>query len=375
MATPSSENRNVGNPTRRGARAIRYASDGVPNGDARRTGDVSTRHAAALAARTRRQISAARVAIVLLITLIVGCAKIDFKNRLPWQKEEEKPPIPTRMTAVWTNTVMNQPAQPGVRGFGGRIVFYGEDQQDSLTVEGTLTVYAFDDTEQQAAGRAPTKKFVFLPEHLPSHQSQSVLGASYSFWIPWDSVGGEPRTISLITRFEDQSGRVILSDPTRLILPGLEAEVQLGNTTQQHPEQPVSFETPAPPETKQSPLETTTITVPKNFVAGPARVANREVPQGSTYDDAGPSAPILGPPPSARATSSDTAGAMRTAKESTGAEESQAPEDPTVRQSEPASGHYGRPRRPAPSAQWPRPTRRPFAKRPHPAGWPSGHPE
>lgn len=314
---------------------------------------------------------------MLLITLTVGCAKIDFMGRLPWQKEkEEEPPVPTRMTAVWTNTVMNQPARPGVRGFGGRIVFYGQEQKEALAVEGTLTVYGFDDTQQQAAGRAPTKKFVFLPEHLPSHQSESLLGPSYSFWIPWDVVGGEPRTISLITRFEDQSGRVILSDPTRLVLPGLQTDEMAEDQGQQRPERPASFQTPVREEPNESSLETTTITVPKNFVAGSARgspdMTTSEISRRSLQAQDGSqaaTAPDDKDRPAGKKDEPVEPGGHRP-KASARAEDSA--EAPGARQSQPASGHYARPRHQAPSAPWPRPTRRPFARRPHPAGWPSG---
>jgi hypothetical protein len=91
-------------------------------------------------------------------------------------------------------------------------------------VEGSLVVYAYDDTGAGPMQTPPTRKFVFPAEQLNEHYSESMLGHSYSFWLPWDKVGGEPRHISLIARFEPLKGPPIKSEITRHILPGIPTE-------------------------------------------------------------------------------------------------------------------------------------------------------
>jgi len=135
----------------------------------------------------------------------------------PWSKPE--PETPARMIDTWTDTVLWQPGKAGVRGFGGRIMFFPEDDEDPVVVDGTLTVYAFDDDDPDP-DKPPVKKYLFLAEKLPGHYSESEVGHSYSFWLPWDDVGGSERQIGLITRFEDKEGKVVMSKVAHKTLPG-----------------------------------------------------------------------------------------------------------------------------------------------------------
>ncbi len=109
----------------------------------------------------------------------------------------------------------------GVRGFGGRVMFYTRNQKESIKVEGTLTVYAFDDSKKHFQNSNPDRKYVFLPDQLEDHYSKSDIGHSYSIWIPWDEVGGDQKQISLIARFEPKEGTTIMTESSRKLLPGI----------------------------------------------------------------------------------------------------------------------------------------------------------
>jgi hypothetical protein len=155
--------------------------------------------------------------------LLVGCRKLDLYVAIPWFDDEGDVQTPTSMTAMWTDTVMYQTGAKGLRGLGGRFHFFDEDDKDAVRVEGTLTVYAFDaerDTEK------PIRKYVFLPDQIEQHQSESSLGRSYSFWLPWDDVGGPQRKLSLIARFESAEGPSVMSDPAKVVLPGTSSDGQ-----------------------------------------------------------------------------------------------------------------------------------------------------
>jgi len=52
------------------------------------------------------------------------------------------------------------------------------------------------------------------------HMSESELGPTYSFWLPWDEVGGRQTEISLIARFEPKGGAVVVGEQTKHLLPG-----------------------------------------------------------------------------------------------------------------------------------------------------------
>src|SRR5262249_23673514 len=57
-------------------------------------------------------------------------------------------------------------------------------------------------------------------DQIPLHMSKTDMGASYSFWLPWDAAGGQRKEVSLICRFEPKTGGVVTSEQTRHLLPG-----------------------------------------------------------------------------------------------------------------------------------------------------------
>lgn len=142
--------------------------------------------------------------------------------RWPWAKEK---PIsqPDRVLAVWTDTVLHQTGQAGVRGFGGRVYFYEQDKTDPIEVDGGLAIYVFDADKLQAHDQRPLRKFVFTAEQFATHMSRTSLGPSYSVWLPWGEVGGPPLRLSLIVRYEGAAGGTTISDPTIKLLPGVPA--------------------------------------------------------------------------------------------------------------------------------------------------------
>ena len=116
--------------------------------------------------------------------------------------------------------MLTQAGKKPQRGFGGRITFYEKDETKPILVEGQLVVYAFDEAGREKSDNKPTRRYVFPAEQLPLRMSKSELGASYSFWLPWDDVGGPQTSVGLICRFEPKGGAVITSDQTHVQLPG-----------------------------------------------------------------------------------------------------------------------------------------------------------
>jgi hypothetical protein len=153
----------------------------------------------------------------LCLGLVAGCAMFDVPDKLDLSGPSEKFETPTKMTALWTDTVL---VEAGVVGFGGRVMFYGRGDEDPIKVDGELTVFAYDDTDNVKDGAVPARKYVFRAEEFSRHYSESKLGHSYSFWIPWDRVGGPQRQVSLIARFKSAKGGVVMSEMTRHLLPG-----------------------------------------------------------------------------------------------------------------------------------------------------------
>jgi hypothetical protein len=268
--------------------------------------------------------AARRLALtVIAVCSLGGCAELDLNNQFPWFASDDQPQTPDRMECVWTNTVLHRPGKAGVRGFGGRVLFYTQDRKDPVIVHGQLTVYAFDDEITNPDNAAPEKKYIFPAVHLPKHCSQSALGHSYSFWLPWDEVDGRQRQISLIARFEDQSGKNVMSELAHLALPGeTPRPPDRTATSAQGAAAPpasssvkqVSYETPAGADrsAKTGGLEekpkmtTTTIDVTPGFasklIAGGADQGVASSPQRVPAPTVPEKAPVAAPPPDSATT-------------------------------------------------------------------------
>mgnify|MGYP001065217866 CR=1 FL=1 len=197
-----------------------------------------------------------------LLLALAGCAKLELGENLALWKSDPKPQTPETLSAVWTETTLHQPGKPVVRGFGGRILFHGTDQQQAVPVEGAVIVYAYDNDRPHKEDPAPDKKFVFPAENLAKHQSESSLGPSYSFWLPWDNAGGPQRRISLLTRFEDKSGKIVMSQMAHVTLPGPVAlPVPDHAPAVLHGIQPASYEAPATAPTQPAAQPTSAMEV------------------------------------------------------------------------------------------------------------------
>jgi hypothetical protein len=171
---------------------------------------------------------AIRIALVLALAASAGSAHawtmpkmFRLDNTWPFRdKDKPQEGIPVRMVGAWTDTVMSQPGQKPQRGFGGRLMFYDKDGKKPILVDGQLVVYAFDEAGRDPADNKPTRRYVFPADQMPVHMSKSEIGASYSFWLPWDEAGGPKTEVSLICRFEPKGGAVVTGEQTKHLLAG-----------------------------------------------------------------------------------------------------------------------------------------------------------
>ena len=168
---------------------------------------------------------------VSLILTTIGCTTFTDKlqsanDALPWNAKSARvrklDSTAVRIAAVWTHDIVNVPGNKPVQGFGGRIYFYNHEQK-AIQVNGELVVFTFDDTDASQRGapnRNPDRKFVFRADQLQSHLTDSELGPSYSFWIPWQEFGGEQQLISLVPVFMPTKGRNVTGHFSKTSLPG-----------------------------------------------------------------------------------------------------------------------------------------------------------
>ncbi|HTQ38121.1 MAG TPA: hypothetical protein VMJ32_03785 [Pirellulales bacterium] len=169
----------------------------------------------------------ALLALPLAVAMLSGCAtEFDLSKGIPWEiGKDGKFDTPMQVVAFWSDAVQTQPDKPkGIRGFGGRLYFYGKDPNKPVRVKGTLVIYAFDETNRDPKNVIPDKKYIFTPDQFQKKYSKSSLGDSYSIWLPWDEVGGLQKQISLVVRFTGEKGEMITSDEGHQLLPGITPE-------------------------------------------------------------------------------------------------------------------------------------------------------
>jgi hypothetical protein len=304
-----------------------------------------------------------RLLCVLGLIAACGCSSFDLRKALRLSGDEPK--VPEWIVDVWSDGVLTEPGMPSVRGFGGRIMFYGSEDKKPLIVDGTFTVCAFDEADRDTGYAVPEKKYVYLPEHLLKYYSKSELGHSYSFWLPWDEVGGPERRITLIARFEPKKGPPILSKPCTKTLPGTKAQggpprdsVRVAARTSPNPVRPVSHEEPAAVLTPREQMTTFTLDVPSSLARPDA-----SLPPGQAASPGGAPAKRTdgaAPPPTAAPSgaSPDRSAAAPRDDSHSGPEAS-------------PSGRFAPRRFPAQRAATARSRPDPVRRQPHPAAWQS----
>ena len=204
---------------------------------------------------------------VALLLASTGCTAISPSwSSFDWPGKS-KYKVPTLVLPIWTDTMLHQPNQPGIRGFGARVYFYEREGGDPIKVDGSITVYVFDGTDYDVDAAKPLRKFVITADQLAKHHSMSDLGHSYSVWVPWDKAGGPSQAFSLITRFDGRNGGTAVSEAANKLLPGVASSKDKTADPNVSPVQQVDFAVtePAAPILESTDAKPFTLTFPSNF--------------------------------------------------------------------------------------------------------------
>ncbi|MDA7951710.1 MAG: hypothetical protein MPJ24_09510 [Pirellulaceae bacterium] len=128
--------------------------------------------------------------------------------------------IPVRIVSTWVDRILQSAGNKPVRGLGGRIYFFNKANKP-IAVDGTLTVYLFDDVENSGHSSVPKKKYVYTQENFASHKTKDKdLGISYNIWVPWGDIRGEEKELAVVPVFTTSSGQVITGKQVKQRLPG-----------------------------------------------------------------------------------------------------------------------------------------------------------
>ena len=224
------------------------------------------------------------LSLALLVVVVSGCQSFDIKKPFenfnkPYIKKS-KYGRPASMVVMWTPDILTVVGKPPVRGFGGRIYFYNAKRK-AIPVEGQLIIAGSDDSEVEEtkiAKKIPDKRFAYSPEQFARYFQKTDIGASYSIWVPWEEIGGEMKSITLIPMFTSVEGHRVAGRQTKNSLPGRKRQSKKREEVLPAGHQTTLSDNPQRRDAGQ--LKTSTYSLP-NFTA--RRLHNRPQPvEGST---------------------------------------------------------------------------------------------
>jgi hypothetical protein len=157
---------------------------------------------------------------LVVFILLTGCSGTSWTK--PDLSALKPAGPPAKAVAVWEPAVKHETGQEPQRGFGGRVYFYDQESKKPIKINGNVVVYAFNEENRTPDDNAPTRSYLFDKSDVRKLYSKSKLGASYNFWVPWDSAGadGSAQKVSLIVRYIPEVGSSVVSSQAVVYLPG-----------------------------------------------------------------------------------------------------------------------------------------------------------
>jgi len=184
----------------------------------------------------RTRIAAAALIAVTVGVGAAGCLGLDVAGTFRWPGTKTDQQQAAAMAVAWQNDIQKRNGKNLMRGFQGKVQFFaavpkptGKDTDKqplpppkAVPVDGTLTVYAFEERADGKEGAGPPKKYVFAGKDLKRVHREGPQGPEYNVWLAWDKAGGPERHIRLLMRFDPAGGgQPVMSDNSREVLPGI----------------------------------------------------------------------------------------------------------------------------------------------------------
>lgn len=152
-----------------------------------------------------------------LLLTAAGCATLNLSNiDMRSRKATARDPV-VNIVCLWEPAEGRDPKGVPCQGFAGRIMFINSSSL-SVSVDGDVRVYLFDDKGKEEDEGKPLHQFDFDSGSWARHYSYGALGPAYNVFIPYMRRNVRDASCALRLRLKPQSGPVVFSDMTSIEL-------------------------------------------------------------------------------------------------------------------------------------------------------------
>jgi hypothetical protein len=182
-----------------------------------------------------RQLSAILLSVAFLGS--VGCtASRGLTAALAPKATVDTAPLPsvTKIVCLWEPGVGKVPNGPR-RGVLGQVLFFTAGDSASSKVDGTVTVYLFDDHGTVAEQTQPVHKMVLSSQDLEAVYAETAVGHSYHIPVPYPKNHGMETTCTMRVKYTSPAGEVTYSDLNSVRLDGAARKSKISVTRKSAP--------------------------------------------------------------------------------------------------------------------------------------------
>ncbi len=158
------------------------------------------------------------------IALCGGCIPLPSKGQLqgPIRRANQVEPAEVReLHVVWNDALLEFAGKPHTRGFAARAYLFTDRSKAPVLSNGTFLFFAWQEPESADQTKVkPDRTWTFSPEQVAQLARPDSIGWGYTFWLPWGPAGGGEAKFTLRAAFRGDNGKVLLSDPATVVLPG-----------------------------------------------------------------------------------------------------------------------------------------------------------
>ncbi|HLW67378.1 MAG TPA: hypothetical protein VKS79_18835 [Gemmataceae bacterium] len=167
--------------------------------------------------RSSSSLNVRRIGKSIGIAVALACLATGCETTSQWFSAIGGSPKPSgppqHMEAIWTKGVqwVPDPTKSGQPGpvLACRLYFFtGDDVKFTSTVDGTLTVDLYDDSNRTAGDASkPMEKWIFKADALKNMlQKDAWLGQGYTIGLPWPTYRPDIKEVHLNMTFEPSGG-------------------------------------------------------------------------------------------------------------------------------------------------------------------------